>query len=55
MWTVSPEIVEPDFVICDETMTAMYGPMLAGGGVEFPGSVDQPTPHGATEACPRSP
>jgi hypothetical protein len=44
MCGVSPEIVEPDWVMLDDTMIAMYPGIVAGGGVELPGSVDQFTP-----------
>ena len=41
-----PEIDEPDLCIELETITAMYdGSGPAGGGVLFPGSVDQLVPH----------
>src|SRR6266849_6234618 len=46
MCGVLPEIVEPDWLIELETITAMYaGSGPAGGGVLLPGSVDQLTPH----------
>src|SRR6266481_740265 len=44
-WTVLPEIVEPDFEMELDTITAMKaGSGPAGGGGLFPGAVDQVTP-----------
>ena len=41
-----PEIVEPDFEMELDTITAMKaGSGPAGGGALVPGAVDQPTPH----------
>src|SRR6266571_2318160 len=48
MCTVSPEIVDPDWEIELETITAMkVGREPAGGGVLLPGSVDQVVPQAA--------
>src|SRR5438552_10593146 len=45
MCTLSPVMVEPDFVELLVTMIPMYaGSGPAGGGVLLPGSVDQPPP-----------
>jgi hypothetical protein len=41
---VLPAIAEPDFVIELDTMTAMYGEMLAGGPELLPGSLTQALP-----------
>src|SRR5438270_5827602 len=46
MWTVSPKIVEPDWLIECETMTAMnVGSGPGGGGGLSPGDVVQLVPH----------
>ena len=50
-WTVLPEIVEPDFEMELDTITAMKagsGPVA--GGALFPGAVDQPMPHAGRPA-----
>ena len=49
--TVLPEIVEPDFVIELDTITAMYAGTLAGGSELLPGSVVHvaPTEAGVVE------
>src|SRR6266480_1386112 len=56
MCTVSPEIVEPDWLMELETTTAMKaGRGPGGGGVLLPGSVDHWVPHAAVEGVSSKP